>query len=84
MKWRKQWPPGTGVVYAQFVPDLWTISYFNPQVSWMGIQPPDAAAVAEKVAAFGRDGGKVYLDWTYLQSTGVECPRFTFREVKAQ
>jgi hypothetical protein len=81
LAWQKRWPGGTGVIYAQFVPDLWIISYFNPQVSWMVVQPPDASRVAAQAAAFARDGGKVYLDWTYLQSMGIERQRFTFEQV---
>ena len=80
-EWHKRWPPGTGVIYSKFVPDLWTISYFNPQVSWMAVQSPDPAGVAARAADFARDGGKVYLDWTYLESTGIERPRFTFEQV---
>lgn len=30
------WPAGTRVAFARFHPDLWTISYFTPQVSWFG------------------------------------------------
>lgn len=31
------WPPGTRIVFHEFHSDLWTISYFNPQASWMGV-----------------------------------------------
>ena len=69
------------MIYGQFVPDLWTISYFNPQVSWMEVRPADPVKVAERAAAFARGGGKVYLDWTYLQSAGIDRPRFSFQQV---
>lgn len=35
-----RWPAGTPIVFHQFHPDLWTISYFNPQAAWIGL--PDA------------------------------------------
>jgi hypothetical protein len=75
---QKRWPPGTGVIYGEFVPDLWTISYFNPQVSWIAMEQPNPARVATYRAQFARDGGEVYLDWTYLQKTGRAAARFTF------
>jgi hypothetical protein len=34
---RKTWPAGTPIAFHRFHPDLWTISYFNPQASWIGI-----------------------------------------------
>ncbi len=78
----KNWPPGTAVIYSEFVPDLWTIRYFNPQVTWIGIDPPDPAQVATYSAQFERAGGSVYLDWTYLQRSGQPTPRFTFQRVE--
>jgi hypothetical protein len=77
----KQWPPGTGIVFAEFVPDLWTIAYFNPQVSWIGLERPDPARVAALAATYAHTGGHLYLDWTYLQKSGESPPRFAFRAV---
>src|SRR5581483_12413031 len=31
---RNTWPPGTPIVFHNFHPDLWTISYFTPQAAW--------------------------------------------------
>jgi hypothetical protein len=81
MEQQKRWPGGTGVIFARFVPDLWTISYFNPQVSWIGIDRPDSAQVAARVTEFERDGRKLYVDWTYLQLAGHPVPRFTFQSL---
>jgi len=32
---RKDWPQGTTIIFSEFHSNLWTISYFNPQVSWL-------------------------------------------------
>jgi hypothetical protein len=39
------WPPGTPIVFHRFHPDLWTISYFNPQASWIGLDRADPATL---------------------------------------
>jgi hypothetical protein len=80
---QKKWPAGTGIIFGRFVPDLWTISYFNPQVSWISLEQPDPARVAAYAAQFARDGGQVYLDWTYLQKIGEPAARFSFQPVGA-
>ena len=80
---RQEWPSGTGIVFADPVPDLWTIIYFNPQVSWIPIERPDASRVAEAAAFCARRGGKLYLDWTYLNRAGRTAPRFYFEPVEA-
>lgn len=79
---QRQWPPGTGIIFSQLVPDLWTISYFNPQVSWIPLEHPDPVRVAETAAFFAKNGGKLYLDWTYLSRSGRPAPRFQFELVE--
>ena len=79
MEQRSVWRAGTGVVFGQFVPDLWTISYFNPQAAWIPMDQPDSAMLRKYVADFGRDGGSVWVDWTYQQRSGRDAPPFTFR-----
>jgi hypothetical protein len=32
---RVDWPKGTTILFRDFHSDLWTIGYFNPQVSWV-------------------------------------------------
>lgn len=78
---QSRWPAGTGIVFGEFVPDLWTISYFNPQVSWIPVEQPDAARLAHYAALFARDRRLLYVDWTYLQKTGQPAPRFHFQPV---
>ena len=78
---QKQWPPGTGVIYGDFVTDLWPIRYFNPQVTWIEIKQPEPARVSFLAAEFAREGHVLYVDWTYRQICGEPAPRFTFRAV---
>jgi hypothetical protein len=33
---RVDWPRGATILFGEFHSDLWTIRYFNPQVSWVG------------------------------------------------
>ena len=47
------WPAGTPIVFHQFHPDLWTISYFNSQAAWIGIERLDLAEM-EKHLAYAR------------------------------
>jgi len=78
---QKEWPAGTGIVFADPVPDLWTIIYFNPQVLWIPVEQPNPARVAEAAAFCARRGGKLYLDWTYLNRAGRRAPGFYFEPV---
>jgi hypothetical protein len=42
-----RWAAGTPIVFHNFHPDLWTISYFNPQVSWISVNEVSAVALAK-------------------------------------
>ena len=42
---RPKWPAGTAIAFTQFHPDIWTITYFNPQVSWIGMEYPTLQTV---------------------------------------
>lgn len=68
---QKQWPRGTGIIFGRLVPDLWTISYFNPQVYWIPLERPDPGRVAQYAAELARHGGKLYLDTTYRERAGL-------------
>jgi uncharacterized membrane protein YecN with MAPEG domain len=35
------WPGGSAIVFHRFHPDLWTISYFNLQAAWIGLDRAD-------------------------------------------
>ena len=81
MREHASWPQGTGVVFADFIPDLWTIHYFNMQAAWIGMDRPDAGRLSAYADAFARTGRKLYVDWTYLNRAGCPAPRFTFQPV---
>lgn len=51
----EKWQRGTAVLFHDFGPDLWTISYFNPQVAWIGLQHADDTAQLEQDLKYARD-----------------------------
>ena len=51
------WPPGSAIVFHRFHPDLWTISYFNPQAAWMGLERADLGEM-ERDLAYARSQSK--------------------------
>jgi hypothetical protein len=54
---------GSTVLYGQFHSDLWTIRYFNPQVSWILMPSPTIARV-EKYRSETPEPGAVWLEAT--------------------
>ena len=68
------WPAGTGVAFRRFDSDLWTICYFNPQASWIGLGPSDLATLDRYRDQLGRDGRGLWIDGSAfddLQSTAA-------------
>jgi hypothetical protein len=51
------WPSGSAIVFHRFHPDLWTISYFNPQAAWIGLDNPDLNQM-EHDLAYARGNNK--------------------------
>jgi hypothetical protein len=51
------WPAGSAIVFHRFHPDLWTISYFNPQASWIGLEQADVGQM-ERDLAYARSQRK--------------------------
>jgi hypothetical protein len=51
------WPAGSAIVFHIFHPDLWTISYFNQQAAWMGLERADVGDM-EKDLAYAKSQGK--------------------------
>ncbi len=47
------WPAGTPIVFHRFHPDLWTISYFNPQAAWIGLERDDPGEL-DRACAYAR------------------------------
>ena len=54
------WSTGTPVVYRTFHPDLWTISYFNQQAVWLGMQRVDLPQLDRYLAS--AHGGPLWLE----------------------
>ena len=48
------WPAGTPVVFHHYPSDLWTISYFNPQAAWIGLDRYDPAQL-DRDLQYARD-----------------------------
>jgi hypothetical protein len=44
------WPPGSAIVFHRFHPDLWTISYFNQQAAWFGLERDDLGEMDRDLA----------------------------------
>src|SRR5262249_39333812 len=65
------WPATTGVVYREFYPDLWTIAYFNPQVSWIGMPGVDLAKLEAYRADFEHTGRALWLDDAMHEAIGA-------------
>jgi hypothetical protein len=57
------WPKNTAVAYSDFHSDLWTISYFNPQVSWLSLSG-DAGQLEDLHAALRQKGVSLWLEGT--------------------
>jgi hypothetical protein len=51
------WPSGSAIVFHRFHPDLWTISYFNPQAAWIGLERADLGEM-ERDLAYARSQEK--------------------------
>jgi len=72
LKQRAQWPAGVPIVFHTFHPDLWTISYFNPQVAWIGFLSVDIPLLDRNLAAAQSLGQPLWVEATaydFLTST---------------
>jgi hypothetical protein len=61
---QKDWPPGSVIAYSQFHSDLWTISYFNPQASWVAMPGATIEEVNNRRSEANRNGKPVWLEAT--------------------
>ncbi len=61
---RDRWPPGTPIAFHIFHPDLWTISYFNQQASWIGLEEPDIVLLDRTLEDARRRHQHLWLDST--------------------
>jgi hypothetical protein len=58
----QHWPAGTPIAFHRFEPDLWTISYFNPQVSWIGLDTVDIRRLDQISVAAQERKQSLWLD----------------------
>ncbi len=65
---RSEWQAGTPVIFHKFHPDLWTISYFNPRVSWIGISDHSAAELAKWLGYAQREKKPLWIEGGSLRS----------------
>ena len=61
---RTKWPGGSGIAYHIFHPDLWTIAYFNWQVSWIDFATPDIQRLEFLRSDFEKNGRPLWLEQT--------------------
>ncbi len=61
---QERWPPGAPIAFHTFHPDLWTISYFNQQASWIGLDKLDLARLDESLAGARQRGQPLWLEVT--------------------
>ncbi len=59
-----RWPAGTPIVFHQFHPDLWTISYFNQQAAWIGLDHVDLAQLDQDLAYAHRQNQPLWMEAT--------------------
>ncbi len=60
----EHWPAGTPIAYHTFHPDLWTISYFNQQAAWIGLDRRDLASLDRSLADARQRGQRLWLEAT--------------------
>jgi len=64
LKHRRDWPPGSIILYGNSHSDLWLISYFNPQVSWIELSSPQTDKVESGRQEAVRNGQPLWLEGT--------------------
>jgi hypothetical protein len=70
------WPPGSAIVFHRFHPDLWTISYFNQQAAWIGLERPDLADMEHDLAYAHSQNKPLWVEQTaYELVDGTEQGR---------
>jgi hypothetical protein len=71
VRFEPQWPAGTPIVFSRFHPDLWTISYFNPQAAWIGWDSGDLAELDRYLAYARSHGMPLWLEATAYDKLGI-------------
>lgn len=60
----EQWPPGTPIAFHTFHSDLWTISYFNQQAAWIGLDKLDLGRLDQSLTDARQRGQPLWLEAT--------------------
>ncbi|HEY3740647.1 MAG TPA: hypothetical protein VGL53_12425 [Bryobacteraceae bacterium] len=72
----QDWSPGTPIVFRTFHPDLWTISYFNQQASWIGLDHPDPNRLQQLLDQASAGGRSLWIEETaYLAAQADPAAR---------
>ena len=58
----EKWPPGTPIIFHRFHPDLWTISYFNPQVAWISMDQMDVKQLDQDLEYAHKENKPLFLE----------------------
>lgn len=61
------WPPGSAIVFHRFHPDLWTISYFNQQAAWIGLDQADLNEMEHDLAYSRSQNKPLWVEETAYQ-----------------
>ncbi|MBV8818121.1 MAG: hypothetical protein JO022_07170, partial [Acidobacteriaceae bacterium] len=61
---RSDWQAGTPVVYHTFHPDLWTISYFDSQAAWVGIDDANPNRLEQLLQYARRERTELWFEAT--------------------
>ncbi len=60
----EKWRPGTPIVFHRFHPDLWIISYFNQQASWITLEQVNLVQLEESRERARSAGNVLWLEET--------------------
>jgi hypothetical protein len=58
------WAPGTPIIFHRFHPDLWTISYFNMQASWISMERADIGQLERSLEYARSEKRQLWLEAT--------------------
>jgi hypothetical protein len=58
------WPAGSPIVFHRYHPDLWTISYFNQQASWIGLGSADLGQMEHDLDYAHRQAKPLWVEET--------------------
>ncbi len=64
LRFQPEWPAGTPILFHRFHPDLWTISYFNPQAAWIGFERADFVELDQDLAYARSQRAPLWLEAT--------------------